>query len=174
MIPEAIHSSLNTKPFITTMSTPSSKFLSIPSFPIQPHPQIITTSLPQIPPFKPTQSPSISKMTPRIAAQPSSLHLFTSPHSSYSLPNSNITLPQHHYQINRFRFSFSLGRAHSSTPPLTSTSWDPTPQTPFSSGIPFEARLFQTKSRFEMVRRFLSYSHSLAKARKTRRFLVER
>lgn len=83
MMPEAIHSSLNTKPFITTMSTPSSKFLSIPSFPIQPHPQIITTSPPQIPPFKPTQSPSISKMTPRIAAQPSSFHLYSHLHTAH-------------------------------------------------------------------------------------------
>ena len=175
MMPEAIHSSLNTKPFITTMSTPSSKFLSIPSFPIQPHPQIITTSPPQIPPFKPTQSPSISKMTPRIAAHPSSFHLLSHLHTPHIfLSHNNITLPQHHHQLNRFRFPFSQGRAHSNTPSFIPTSWDPTPQTPFSSGIPFEARLFQTKSRFEMVRRFLSYSHPLAKARKTRRFLVER
>ena len=99
MIPEAIHSSLNTKPFITTMSTPSSKFLSIPSFPIQPHPQIITTSPPQIPPFKPTQSPSISKMTPRIAAQPSSLHLLSHLHTAH-IPCPIATSRFHNTTIN--------------------------------------------------------------------------
>ena len=171
MMPEAIHSSLNTKPFITTMSTPSSKFLSIPSFPIQPHPQIITTSPPQIPPFKPTQSPSISKMTPRIAAQPSSFHLYSHLHTAH-IPCPIATSRFHNTTIKSIA---SVSRSPlGEPPPPTSTSWDPTPQTPFSSGIPFEARLFQTKSRFEMVRRFLSYSHSLAKARKTRRFLVER
>ena len=56
MILETIHSPLNAKPFISIISTPSSKFLSIPPSSIQSHTQMIIASLPPLPPLKLIQS----------------------------------------------------------------------------------------------------------------------
>lgn len=81
MILETIHSPLNTKPLISTISTPSSKFLSTPSSPIQSHTQMITTSLPPLSHLKLIQPLHFHFKQPEV--QYSSLYhsLSSSPHS---------------------------------------------------------------------------------------------
>ena len=112
MILETIHSPLNTKPFITTISTPSSKFLSIPPSSIQSHTQMITTSLPPLPPLKLIQP--LHFHFKQSEMQYSSLH--------HSLSSSPYSLSHNTLQIHSSTSTTAKSHHHAQPTPHSSPS----------------------------------------------------
>lgn len=112
MILETIHSPLNTKPFISIISTPSSKFLSIPPSSIQSHTQMITTSLPPLPPLKLIQP--LHFHFKQSEMQYSSLH--------HSLSSSPYSLSHNTLQIHSSTSTTAKSHHHAQPTPHSSPS----------------------------------------------------
>lgn len=112
MMLQAIHSSLNAKPFISTISTPSSKFLSILPSSIQSHTQMITASLPPLPPLKLSKSSQFHFKQSEM--QYSSLH--------HSLSSSPYSLSHNTLQIHSSTSTTAKSHHHAQPTPHSSPS----------------------------------------------------